>query len=80
MATKIVTYECEQCGTEVVVTEALGSSLQPIYCCGIAVAEVTRPAPRKTKSPKKAGAKVAAKKGQPARKRTAAKGRKTSKK
>lgn len=32
---RIVTYECTQCGSEVVVTESLGTQLSPIYCCGI---------------------------------------------
>ncbi|MEJ2696803.1 MAG: hypothetical protein P8013_09155 [Candidatus Sulfobium sp.] len=38
---RIVTYECEECGTEVVVTETGGTSLRPIYCCGLEVTEVS---------------------------------------
>ena len=38
---RIVTYECEECGTEVVVTETGGTALMPIYCCGMEVTEVS---------------------------------------
>jgi len=70
---RVVTYECEQCGTEVVVTENLETDLRPIYCCGIEVTEISaeeeksRPVKR---TPKKAGRKPAA--------RTAKKGTKTA--
>ncbi len=37
----VVTYECTQCGSEIIVTEAVGSQLRPIYCCGMEVAEVS---------------------------------------
>lgn len=64
---KIITYECAQCGSEVVVTEAAGARMSPIYCCGISVIK-TRPG---KKSPAKTKKKVASKK--PAAKKTAAK-------
>ncbi|MDA8082092.1 MAG: hypothetical protein M0024_00370 [Nitrospiraceae bacterium] len=38
---RIVTYECVQCGTEVIVNENLETKLRPIYCCGIRVEEVS---------------------------------------
>jgi hypothetical protein len=38
---RIVTYECEECGTEVVVTETGETSLRPIYCCGLEITEVS---------------------------------------
>lgn len=38
---RIVTYECEECGTEVVVTETGGTSLRPIYCCGLEITEIS---------------------------------------
>lgn len=54
---RIITYECKQCGTEVVVTPTLESQLSPVYCCGMEVAEISgvqkkRPQPKK-KSVKK---------------------------
>ena len=38
---RIVTYECEQCGSEIVVTETGETLLSPIYCCGVTVTEVS---------------------------------------
>jgi hypothetical protein len=51
---RVVTYECTECGTEVVVHETLGSQVSPIYCCGIAVAEVSPAKKRMAKPVKKA--------------------------
>lgn len=31
---KVITYECDECGCEVVVTETPETQLSPIYCCG----------------------------------------------
>lgn len=63
---RIVTYECTQCGSEVVVTESLESRLSPIYCCGLEVTEVSsaakKPAKAKKKTTKKVTKKVAKKK------------------
>ncbi len=69
---KIITYECDQCGCEVVVTETPDTDLGPIYCCGDVVKEVSvqeKIAPRK-KAPAKKVVKPAAKKAvkKPARK------------
>jgi hypothetical protein len=35
-----VTYECEQCGSEIVVKETGETELAPIFCCGVEVREV----------------------------------------
>jgi hypothetical protein len=63
---KIVTYECTQCGSEIVVTESLESELSPIYCCGIEVAEISakekKPAASRKKAVKKVAKKTAKKK------------------
>ena len=84
---RIVTYECEECGTEVVVTETGGTSLMPIYCCGLEITEVSSvpnpertrksPAGKRTKTPAKAVKKVAKK---VAAKRTTKAARTTKKK
>ncbi len=62
---RIITYECEECGTEVVVTEKGGTLLRPIYCCGLEITEVSsvplpagakkRTAGKTVKTAKKAG-------------------------
>ena len=78
---RVITYECVQCGSEIVVTESLESELSPIYCCGIKVAEVAAKE-KKPARPKKRTVKKVAKKGVKktvtAKKKPAAK-RKTSK-
>ncbi|MBM4141517.1 MAG: hypothetical protein FJ242_08585 [Nitrospira sp.] len=74
---RIVTYECTQCGSEVVVTESLGTQLSPIYCCGIEVTEVST-AKKKQAKPKKKAAKKVTKKV--AKKKKIATKKKTSKK
>jgi len=48
----IVTFECRECGSEVVVTANGEVQLSPIYCCGIEVAETTSGVSRQAK-PKK---------------------------
>ncbi|MDA8239070.1 MAG: hypothetical protein M0Z67_01735 [Nitrospiraceae bacterium] len=45
---KVITYECNQCGCEITVSEGHESHLMPIYCCGVEVSRVSA-------SPKKAG-------------------------
>jgi len=55
---RIVTYECTQCGSEVVVIESLGTQLSPIYCCGIEVTEVFTAKKKQAKPQKKAAKKV----------------------
>jgi hypothetical protein len=57
---RIVTYECEECGTEVVVTESGETSLRPIYCCGLEITEVSS-IPQAGGSKKKAVGKMAKK-------------------
>jgi hypothetical protein len=72
--TKIVTYECDQCGCEVVVTSTPQTDLMPIYCCGLEVQEVApvrKKAPAAKKKAKKTAKKVVKK--PVARKKTAAK-------
>jgi len=56
-----VTYECFRCGTEVVVSPASGAQLSPIYCCGIAVTEVSSVGKASAKTKGKAVKKVAKK-------------------
>lgn len=72
---RVITYECTQCGSEIVVTESLESELSPIYCCGIEVAEIgakeKKPARPKKKAVKKVAKKKVAAKKKPAAKRKA---------
>jgi hypothetical protein len=58
---KIVTYECNQCGCEITVSETHESCLMPIYCCGIEVSKVT-PSRKKAGPVRKKAAKATAKK------------------
>ena len=58
---RIITYECEQCGSEIIVTETGETQLSPIYCCGITVSEVSS-VQKKATPAKKAAKKVVAKK------------------
>lgn len=81
---RMVTYECDECGCEVVVTEMPETELNPIYCCGMEVTEVfsalKKPAKKAVKkTTKKVTKKVAAKKvalrKKPVAKKTAKKSR-----
>lgn len=45
-----VTYECEKCGSEIVVKETGESVLAPIYCCGAEVVEVRSAEGKQTKT------------------------------
>ncbi len=38
---KVITYECKECGCEIVVSGTHESHLRPIYCCGIEVAKIS---------------------------------------
>ncbi len=58
---RIVTYECEQCGSEIIVTETGETQLSPIYCCGISVTEVNSLGKKQATPKKKAAQKVAKK-------------------
>jgi|WetSurMetagenome_2_1015567.scaffolds.fasta_scaffold213330_3 hypothetical protein len=80
----IITYQCEECGSEIIVTPTGETQLSPIYCCGFEVAEITpvvkkAPAPKK-KVVKKAVAKVVKKKTAPKKKPAAKKKPATKKK
>lgn len=70
----VVTYECEQCGTDVVVTTTEETMLSPIYCCGMEVTEISS-VEKKPVKPKKVAKKVAkkrvAKRKKPAAKKKA---------
>jgi hypothetical protein len=77
----IVTYECELCGSEVVVTSTGESRLSPIYCCGMEVTQISsmkkgaKKAQKKTvkKGTKKVLKKKTAKKRKPAAKKKSSK-------
>jgi hypothetical protein len=73
---RIITYECEECGSEIVVTPTGESELSPIYCCGIEVTEVSsagKKALPKKKTVKKGVKKTAKKKASPKKKPAAKK-------
>ncbi len=38
---RTITYECEQCGSDIIVTSTGEGQLSPIYCCGVQVTEIT---------------------------------------
>ncbi len=58
--TRVITYECKECGCEIVVSGAHESHLRPIYCCGMEVAKISSRQPAKKKTAKKAVRKTAA--------------------
>ena len=79
---RIITYECEECGSEIVVTPTGETVLSPIYCCGIEVAEISTVGKKPSRPAKKIASKttkkvtkknVAAKKKPAAKKKTAKK-------
>jgi hypothetical protein len=65
----VVNYECELCGTEVVVTSEGESRLSPIYCCGVEVTEVSSAEKKSRKSERKAAKKKATRKKPVAKKK-----------
>jgi len=78
---RVIMYECEECGSEIVVTPTGETVLSPIYCCGVVVAEISSVEKKPSKPAKKIARKttkkltqkkVAAKK-KPAAKKTTAK-------
>lgn len=78
----MISYECDRCGTEVVVSPGLGAQLSPIYCCGMRLTEISSVAKTPVKAKKKTIKKVAkkvSKKKVASKKKTAAR-KKTSKK
>jgi len=71
---KVITYECDQCGCEVVVTSTPETDMMPIYCCGMEVEEVSLAGKKAVKkTAKKSVKKEVAKKKKPAVKKKAAK-------
>jgi hypothetical protein len=74
---RVITYECNECGCAITVNEAPDTELEPIYCCGAEVTEISarekKPAKKVQKAVKKATKKVAAQKKKPAAKKKAAK-------
>lgn len=66
---RTVTYECEKCGSEIVVTSTGEGELSPIYCCGIEVSETAT-----------TGGKGIARRRNPARKATSKKSNSSQKK
>ncbi len=74
---KMVTYECDECGCEIVVTEMPETELNPIYCCGMEVTEVSsvagKPGKKAVKKATKKVAKKVASRKKPAAKKKAAK-------
>jgi hypothetical protein len=38
---RVITYECEECGSEIVVTPTGETILSPIYCCGMEVTDIS---------------------------------------
>lgn len=70
---KSVTYECEQCGSEIVVTSTGEGELSPIYCCGIEVMEVTSIVQKQSRPKKKVVKKTSGTKGTTTKSRPASK-------
>ena len=74
---RMVTYECDECGCEIVVTEMPETELNPIYCCGMEVTEVSsaagKPGKKAVKKATKKVAKKVASRKKPAAKKKAAK-------
>lgn len=58
---RMVTYECTECGSEIVVTATGESQLSPIYCCDIEVIETISIEKKQTKPEKKTPKKIAKK-------------------
>lgn len=57
---RTITYECEQCGSDIVVTSTGEGQLSPIFCCGMQVTEIAtarKSAARKKRKTKKASVK-----------------------
>jgi hypothetical protein len=79
---RVITYECEECGSEIVVTPTGETVLSPIYCCGIEVTELSSAKKKPSKPAKKTARKITkkvTKKKITAKKKPAAK-KKTAKK
>ena len=55
---RTVTYECTECGSEIVVTATGETQLSPIYCCDIEVIETTSIEKKQTRPEKKTAKKI----------------------
>lgn len=74
---RVVTYECNECGCEIMVSETPDTEMEPIYCCGMEVTEVSSAVKKSArtvkKTVKKGTKKVAGKKKPAAKKKTSKK-------
>jgi len=70
---RTITYECEQCGSEIVVTSTGEGELSPVYCCGIEVTEISSTGKKAVRPKKKTAKNVSSKKGTPQKKTPAKK-------
>ncbi len=77
---RVVTYECDECGCEIVVTEMPDTELTPIYCCGTEVTEVSSAAAKPAKKAVKKTAKKRVAKKKVAKKAASGKKRVAKKK
>ena len=58
---RMITYECTECGSEVVVTATGEIQMSPIYCCGVEVIETASFEKKQTIAKKQKEKKVAKK-------------------
>ncbi len=70
---KVITYECKECGCEIIVSGSHETHLRPIYCCGVEVAKKSTSA--KAVTAKKTKERKAAKTTKKVMKKTAARKR-----
>lgn len=74
---RVATYECNECGCAITVNETPDTELEPIYCCGMEVVEVSaarkKPAKKVKKTAKKGTKKVTPKKKPATKKKTSKK-------
>ena len=54
---KVITYECKECGCEIIVSGSQVGHLRPIYCCGVEVEKIS-PASKGSAAKKAKGKKV----------------------
>ncbi len=69
---RVITYECDECGCNIVVSETPDTEMEPIYCCG---SEVRKLSSATKKAVKKTAKKATPKKKSTAKKRTSKKSR-----
>ena len=58
---RVITYECDECGCEVVVTKTAETELSPLYCCGIELSQVSAAEEKAAKTVRKTSARKPAK-------------------